>query len=161
MPWLRLWTDILDDVDLHALPRETRWGWTAFLAAAKRHNSGGQLPPIKTLAFWTHETDQTVMQWIGELVKVGRLERRDESIFVVDWNKHVGEPRGRWGELRAAVFDRDKWTCTYCGTRKGPFHCDHIIPRAQGGSDELSNLTTACWKCNQSKNGRTPEEWRS
>ena len=47
MPWLRLWCDILDDPDLLALPRETRWIWTACLAVAKRIEANGELPSTK------------------------------------------------------------------------------------------------------------------
>ena len=37
-------------------------------------------------------------------------------------------------------------------------HVDHIIPRSKGGSDELSNLQIACWKCNILKSDKILEE---
>jgi hypothetical protein len=62
--------------------------------------------------------------------------------------------------LRATVFERDKFTCVYCGDTEGPFECDHVIPASRGGTFSLENLATACRDCNQEKGARTPEEWR-
>lgn len=56
-----------------------------------------------------------------------------------------------WAELRKMVFERDDYTCTYCGKRGGALECDHIEPFCSGGSDHPSNLTTACKRCNQIK----------
>lgn len=66
-----------------------------------------------------------------------------------------------WTETRMAVFTRDNFTCQYCGAAGVPLECDHILPVSRGGSDDLSNLTTACAPCNQSKNNKTVEEWRT
>lgn len=61
---------------------------------------------------------------------------------------------------RFEVFKRDRFTCQYCG--KTPpdvlLEADHIVPRAAGGSDDLTNLTTACWECNRGKADRLLEE---
>lgn len=35
---------------------------------------------------------------------------------------------------------------------------DHIKPRASGGKDTWTNLTSACLPCNNKKGNRTPEE---
>lgn len=54
---------------------------------------------------------------------------------------------------RFEVFKRDGFTCQYCG-RNTPdvvLEVDHVIPRAEGGGDELENLATACWDCNRGK----------
>lgn len=61
---------------------------------------------------------------------------------------------------RVEVFKRDRFTCSYCG-RTPPevlLECDHIVPRAAGGSDDLANLTTACATCNRGKAARLLEE---
>lgn len=55
--------------------------------------------------------------------------------------------------LRFEVFRRDSFTCRYCG-RKTPqviLEVDHVIPVAEGGGDELENLVTSCWECNNGK----------
>lgn len=77
----------------------------------------------------------------------------------------VRQGRGRltgpeWQKLRAEVFSRDDFTCTYCGERAGRLECDHVIPASRGGSDELDNLATACFACNRSKRDKLLSEWR-
>lgn len=64
-----------------------------------------------------------------------------------------------WAELREIVFDRDNYTCKYCGQIGGKLECDHIVPISKGGSNKLSNLTTACLKCNRSKRNKNISEW--
>ncbi len=59
-------------------------------------------------------------------------------------------------KTRFEVFKRDNFTCRYCG-RKTPnvvLEIDHVIPKSQGGTDELENLVTSCWECNRGK-GKT------
>ena len=68
-------------------------------------------------------------------------------------------PAHEWKELRATVFERDDYTCQYCGERGGKLECDHVMPVSRGGSNELENLATACKKCNRSKRAKTPDEW--
>lgn len=56
-------------------------------------------------------------------------------------------------KTRFDVFKRDGFTCAYCG-RKPPavtLEVDHIIPRAEGGGDEIENLVTSCFDCNRGK----------
>ena len=60
-------------------------------------------------------------------------------------------------KVRFEVFKRDKFTCTYCG-RKAPdvvLEVDHIIPVAEGGKNDIMNLTTSCRDCNRGKGKRT------
>lgn len=66
-----------------------------------------------------------------------------------------------WAALRAAVFKRDDFTCTYCGERGRRLECDHIEPVARGGQHGMDNLTTACLACNRSKRDKTLAEWRT
>jgi hypothetical protein len=56
-------------------------------------------------------------------------------------------------KLRFEVFNRDSFTCQYCG-RKTPeviLELEHIIPISKGGTDEIENLTTSCFECNRGK----------
>jgi len=61
---------------------------------------------------------------------------------------------------RANIFARDNYTCQYCGKRFDPADLtfDHVIPVSRGGKKTWENIVTACWKCNNKKSGRTPEE---
>jgi 5-methylcytosine-specific restriction endonuclease McrA len=76
--------------------------------------------------------------------------------------RHDGRlPRSEWERRRTEVYFRDDYTCQYCGERGGKLECDHVVPLARGGSNDISNLVTACFKCNRSKRDKTPEEWRN
>lgn len=68
---------------------------------------------------------------------------------------------GAWELIRALVFRRDDYTCRYCGQRCGRLECDHVIPVADGGSHDESNLVTACFSCNRSKGSKSLEKWES
>lgn len=55
--------------------------------------------------------------------------------------------------LRFEILRRDGHTCRYCG-RSAPevkLTVDHVVPRALGGSDDPTNLVTACAECNAGK----------
>lgn len=53
-------------------------------------------------------------------------------------------------ELRKAIYQRDNFTCQYCGD---PFHnvAEHVVPASKGGPTEPFNLVTACNSCNATK----------
>lgn len=59
---------------------------------------------------------------------------------------------------RKALFQRDSFTCQYCGTKPGKLEVEHVIPRSKGGRNVWQNVTTACRACNAKKRDRTPEE---
>lgn len=64
-----------------------------------------------------------------------------------------------WSALRATVFERDDFTCVYCGAQGVRLECDHVIPVSRGGLNDLSNLATACKNCNRAKRNKLVEEW--
>lgn len=63
-----------------------------------------------------------------------------------------------WAMIRAKVFAAKGSLCVYCG--KDAAHVDHVMPKARGGSDDLSNLVPCCTRCNHAKGIMTAEEWR-
>lgn len=65
-----------------------------------------------------------------------------------------------WALLRSRVFERDDYTCRYCGARGGELECDHLEPISAGGTNELGNLVTACRNCNRSKRDKQLQQWR-
>lgn len=68
-------------------------------------------------------------------------------------------------EKRLRIYQRDAWTCVYCGKGSSPemawkeLHLDHKLPRTRGGSNADENLATACVWCNTSKHNKTYDEW--
>lgn len=101
MPWLRLWIDILDDADIHGLPLSLVGAWTLLLAAAKKYDRQGQLPPIKTLAFWVHHPQETVTAWLEELVTAGFVEGNGVTYSMHGWERWQ-EPKDRTNAERQA-----------------------------------------------------------
>jgi hypothetical protein len=61
--------------------------------------------------------------------------------------------------VRFEVFKRDGFTCGYCGSTPPAvvLEVDHIIAVANGGTDEVENLLTACRDCNAGKGARSLE----
>lgn len=59
-------------------------------------------------------------------------------------------------KIRFEVFKRDKFTCQYCGQQAPDvtLQVDHIEPKSAGGSDDILNLVTSCFDCNQGKKHR-------
>lgn len=64
-------------------------------------------------------------------------------------------------EKRLAIYLRDGLACCYCGQAiedsGTSLTLDHLVPRSHGGSNEATNLVTACEKCNKSRQDR---DWR-
>lgn len=74
---------------------------------------------------------------------------------------------------KRAVYERDNWTCQYCGLKFDPtqtwsdktiapyirddrliyifLELDHVHPRFHGGGDSADNLKAACTPCNRRK----------
>ena len=62
-------------------------------------------------------------------------------------------------QTREYVLQRDERTCQYCGKTGGKIETDHIVPKSQNGPYRVSNLVTACRKCNQAKDDLPLEEF--
>lgn len=61
--------------------------------------------------------------------------------------------------LRYEILRRDNHACRYCGaTSPGTnLTIDHVLPIALGGTDDPSNLVTACADCNAGKSASSPD----
>lgn len=70
----------------------------------------------------------------------------------------------KWYAIMQTVFDRDRYTCAYCGQKGGNLEVDHVIPFSKGGDDTIENLVTACRRCNRQKKDKSVSEfieWRN
>ena len=70
----------------------------------------------------------------------------------------VRKPLHRRKLSRREVFQRDGYSCQYCGARSSEMTLDHVIPRCKGGQHTWDNVVTACQRCNHRKAGSTPRE---
>lgn len=61
--------------------------------------------------------------------------------------------------LRYEILRRDNHACRYCGScaPDAKLTIDHVVPVALGGSDEATNLVTACADCNAGKTSSSPD----
>ena len=59
--------------------------------------------------------------------------------------------------LRDFIFNKTKGRCSYCGEKAEEI--DHIVPRANGGTDSTLNLTPACRSCNEKKSNLSLKEF--
>ncbi len=65
-------------------------------------------------------------------------------------------------DKREAIYRRDGFACVYCHAADDgghPHGLDHLTPTSRGGSNEYTNLVTACHRCNSSKRGQTLREY--
>ena len=81
--------------------------------------------------------------------------------------RRVRPPRSVSQRTRFAVLERDGFRCVYCGAtaEDAQLVIDHVQPVADGGTDDIDNLATACRPCNEGKAGRPlltlPPSWNS
>jgi hypothetical protein len=61
--------------------------------------------------------------------------------------------------LRYQILRRDNHACRYCGATAPDVKLtvDHVVPEALGGSDDPTNLVTACETCNGGKSATPPD----
>lgn len=94
--------------------------------------------------------DSEDVELLGQLAFVTRKRRHSQT----------GRPYcAEWRSIRERIFARDGYVCVYCGESPEDLECDHVIPISRGGTNDLSNLATACAPCNRSKSDRLLSEW--
>ncbi len=61
---------------------------------------------------------------------------------------------------RKNILLRDRNTCQFCGAAfpSSELTLDHVVPRSRGGRSSWENLVACCYRCNNNKGDRTPEE---
>ena len=62
-------------------------------------------------------------------------------------------------ELKEYLLEKFNRKCAYCDKSGIPLNVDHVVPRARGGTDAVSNLVLACVKCNQKKSAKSLDEF--
>ena len=78
-------------------------------------------------------------------------------------SRHKAGYGHKWDKLRERILIRDRHLCQEC-LRLGIFtqakHVDHILNKANGGTDDEHNLESLCRKCHQKKTNREALEAR-
>jgi len=139
--------------------RNTRYRQARY---ANRTRPEGWLPPS------IQSRVDNVMTWVNRLMKFAPVGSISVEIASFDMAKMadpaitgIGYQQGSLYKhsVRQYLLQKHDWTCVYCDSKDGPFEVEHILCRARGGSDKLSNLTLACHKCNKAKDDRLVEEF--
>lgn len=92
-----------------------------------------------------------------------RVEFDEETFYGLRFKRMYETNVKKWKNISQKVFERDAYTCFYCGQVGGVLEVDHVIPFSKGGADTMDNLVTACRKCNRQKRDKTYAEfikWR-
>lgn len=65
----------------------------------------------------------------------------------------------KWDSTRLYVLQRDGFVCAYCGKHlEGKdATADHIVAKANGGTDDAWNLVASCVSCNGRKSDKVIE----
>ena len=104
-----------------------------------------------------------VLRGKAEILENSRGEVRSVSqIFqipsVIRLVYMVNRPHHRRKLTKVEVFNRDRYTCQYCGRQTKELTLDHVNPRGRGGEHTWGNIVSACIPCNRRKGGHTPGE---
>lgn len=99
----------------------------------------------------------------GRVIRSERLSLPRPA--VIRLTKFIHVPRKfRRQVTNTFLFARDRYRCQYCGRQshdlkpREALTRDHLIPLSRGGSNEWTNVVTACSTCNTRKSNRLPQE---
>lgn len=90
-----------------------------------------------------------------ELVKFDSQKLQNPEVSGVDYQQGTLFEY----EVREYLLEKFGRKCVYCGAEGVPLNIDHVVPRAKGGSNRVSNLVLACMSCNQKKGARSLEDF--
>ena len=129
----------------HFLNRRRPEGW---LAPSLAHRVATTLTWVNRLCRFCPITAISI-----ELVRFDTQFMQDAEIRGVEYQQ--GTLAGY--EVRQYLLEKWGRRCAYCGAKDLPLQVEHIVPRARGGSDRVSNLAVACEPCNTRKGTQTAE----
>lgn len=142
-PWVKLHADLLDDYEFRSLPDATKAHLLLLTVLASQMEN--RIP--YDLKWLSHRIGATAAMDIEELILGGYLE-------LYDANKKSGLPtrpsRYVSAQMRKNVFALAENKCANCeATEK--LDLDFVVPIAQGGSADMSNLQVLCTSCSRQK----------
>ncbi len=122
-------------------------GW---LAPSLRHRVETTINWVKRLCRWAPVTGL-----VSELVRFDMQAMENPEISGVEYQQ--GTLAGY--EVREYLLEKWGRACVYCSKKDTPLQIEHVIPKARGGSNRVSNLTLSCGPCNTKKGARPVEEF--
>ena len=162
---VHLRTDIKQKLDQRRKSRRTRRSRkTRYRPArfANRRRPAGWLPPsLRSSA----EATLRAVRWVATVLPVRQVNVEIASFDTQKLqNPEITGEQYQHGELhgylvREYVLHKWRHRCAYCGATEMPLQLEHIIPKARGGSERVSNLALACEACNLKKGTQTAVEF--
>lgn len=92
-----------------------------------------------------------------------RNKENDRRWKMQNRDKLAGYYRKSRLKLRFQIFQRDNFTCQYCG-KKAPeviLEIDHKYPKSKGGLNQAENYITSCRDCNIGKGDSILQEFNN
>ena len=111
---------------------------------------------------------ETTMTWVARLRRLAPIAELTQELVRFDMqaiqNPEISGLEYQRGELfgyevKAYLLEKFHRTCQYCDATGVPVEVEHIVPKARGGSNRVSNLTLACRPCNEAKDARDVHEF--
>ena len=134
--------------------RQARW--------QNRRREIGWLPPC------LQSRIANILTWVARLSRLCRITNISMELVRFDMqlmeNAEISGVEYQQGTLagyETREYLLQKWgrKCAYCGKENIPLQIEHIIPRAKGGSNRVSNLCLSCEKCNLAKGTKSIEDF--
>lgn len=131
--------------------RKTRYRKPRF---NNRHKRAGMLPPS------LESRVCNVVTWVRRLIRVCPVAAISQELVRFDLQKMenpeiagVEYQQGALLGYEVREYLLEKWgrACAYCDATNVPLEVEHILCRARGGTNRVSNLTLACEPCNGKK----------
>ncbi len=139
--------------------RKTRYRKPRFL---NRTRPKGWLAP--SLKHRVH----TILTWVNRFRKVANIQAISMELVMFDMqamdNPDISGVEYQQGtlagyELREYLLEKWGRKCAYCNKENIPLQIEHIVARANGGTNRVSNLTLACGPCNLKKSNLPVEQF--
>jgi len=91
-----------------------------------------------------------------------RIQRFIESRGLAVWDHRMANRELVPDSIRYRVLKAANGKCVLCGVSAADarLHVDHIIPRSQGGSNDIENLQCLCEACNLGKSNKDDTDFR-
>lgn len=131
--------------------RKTRYRKPRF--ANRKRKAGWIAPSLESRV-------ANILTWVKRLMGVCPIEALSVELVKFDFqqmeNPAISAVEYQQGtlfgyEVREYLLEKWKRTCTYCDVQNVPLQVEHILAKANGGTDRISNLCLACDSCNKAK----------
>jgi 5-methylcytosine-specific restriction endonuclease McrA len=111
---------------------------------------------------------ENIKTWVSRLLKKAPITAISQELVKFDMqlmrNPDIQGKEYQQGTLagyETREYLLEKWgrQCAYCAAKDVPLQIEHIHPRAQGGSNSITNLTLSCQRCNTLKGTKDIKEF--